>query len=52
MGFEIVTQKVGILHLPYKVKFLKWMIKKTHLVEVSKLLVYLLVGDDALNAKD
>ena len=53
MGFEMVTQELGILDLTYKVKLLKWMIKKTHRVEVSKLLVHLLlVADDALNAED
>ena len=29
MGFEMVTQGVGILDLTYKVKLLKWMIRKT-----------------------
>ena len=53
MGFEMVTQEVGILDLPYKVKFLKWMIRKTHLVEVTKLLVHLLpMAETALNAND
>ena len=36
-----------------QVKLLKWMIRRTHQVEVSKLLVHLLlVADNALNAKD
>ena len=53
MGLKMVTQEVGILDLTYKVKLLKLMIRKTHRVEVSKLLVHLLlVADDALNAKD
>ena len=53
MGFKMVTQEVGILDLTYKVKLLKWMIRKTHQVKVSRLLVHLLlVADNALNAKD
>ena len=53
MGFEMVTQEVGILDLTYKVKLLQWIIRKTHRVEVSRLLIrLLLVADNALNAKD
>ena len=53
MGLKMATQEVGILDLTYKVKLLKWVIRKTHRMEVSKLLVNLrLVADNALNAKD